>query len=473
MKNSLSPILLALQETFEAQPTAARQWADEVRIIEVTDSANGEQLWWVRYDADEPQLDDEQIEELRIADLVENDGVPMKKRFGRMSQFAIGVRVSQLKKSVRELEGQASKVQIMERKVKDLERQLKAARDTSAGDTAMAHLIESMRESYQLKPRSEPTLKFARNKAGKKQALAGVPTMMLSDWHWGECVDPAQIEYLNEFNLSIADDRATRVFNTALELLFHHQSGLSYDGFVLPLGGDMFSGNIHEELRITNDAPIHECLLSLAEKLAWGIMQVADNFECVYVPGVVGNHGRIDRKPTAKNATKDNYDWLLYNFVKMLVQGRMGDKCNVQFDISTGLDLNYRVYNTTYLLTHGDQIGGGSGVGGFWPSMMKTAHRKQQRSVKGGSGGFDYMVCGHFHKYGSVSNVIVNGSLKGYDEWVYKMNFDFERPIQALWITHPEHGIISHTPVYADDYTSDELRNAVPITPTDGLRRVR
>lgn len=472
MKNSLSPILLALQEAIEKQPAGTRSWATGIRVIEVTDDYSGDLIWWIRHDADEPMLSDEQLQELLTAGLVENNGSLVKKRFGRTAQLAIGVRATRLKKSVREREGQASKMQIMERKVKDLERQLKAARDDNAADAAMAHLIESMRESFKLKPHG-PVLKFNRAKPSKSQALAGVPTLMLSDWHWGEKVDPHQIEHLNVFDLAIANERADRVFKTALELLFHHQSGMSYDGFVLPLGGDMFSGNIHEELRMTNEAPIHECLLALAEKLAGGIMEIADNFQWVYVPGVVGNHGRIDRKPTAKDAVKDNYDWLLYNFVKMLVQGRMGNKCNVEFDISTALDLNYQLYSTRYLLTHGDQISSGDGVGGFWPSLMKTAHRKQQRSVKGGGNGFDYMVCGHFHKYGSVSNVIVNGSLKGYDEWVYKMNLDFERPIQALWVTHPEHGIISHVPVYADEYVSDDLRNAPPITTSAALRRTR
>lgn len=472
MKNSLSPILLVLQEAIERQPAGTRSWVDGVQVIEAQDDASREQTWWVRLDAKEPPLSDEQVEALVAAGLIENEGVPIKKRFGRTTQFALGVRATQLKKSVRDFEGQASKVQIMERKVKDLERQLKAARDANAADAAMAHLIETMGDAFRLKPQ-DPVIKFNRAKPSKTQALAGVPTLMLSDWHWGETVDPTQIEYLNEFNLAIAGDRADRVFTTALELLFHHQSGMSYDGFVMPLGGDMFSGNIHEELRMTNGAPIHECLLTLADKLAGGIMEVADNFQWVYVPAVVGNHGRIDRKPTAKEAVKDNYDWLLYNFVKKLVQGRMGDKCNVEFDISTALDLNYQLYSTRYLLTHGDQISSGDGVGGFWPSLMKTAHRKQQRSVKGGGTGFDYMVCGHFHKYGSVSNVIVNGSLKGYDEWVYKMNYDFERPIQALWVTHPEHGIISHVPVYADEYTSDEMRNAPPITTSTALRRTR
>lgn len=471
MKNMLSPVLLALQEAFDAQGEENSKWATGATIVSDFDD-DGNQLMWVKPSKVEELFDDEQLAALLDDELLENDGKPLKMRAGRTSEFALGIRFSALKKKVKALEGSASTVQVMSRRVKDLERQLKFARDDKAADAAMAHLIHTMADSFNIKPVA-PRMKFDRTKPTKGQALAGIPTLMLSDWHWGEVVDPAQIEHLNEFNLEIANKRADRIFNKTLELLHHHQAGQTYDGFTLILGGDMFSGNIHEELRVTNDAPIHDCMLTLAEKLAGGIIEFSKNFPWVYVPGVVGNHGRIDRKPTAKFAVKDNYDWLLYNFVAMLVRGRLGDKCNVEFDISTALDLPFKLYNTRYLLTHGDQIGGGSGVGGFWPSMMKVAHRKQQRAVKGGNGGFDYMVCGHFHKYGNVDNVIVNGSLKGYDEWVYKMNFGWERPTQALWTTHPDYGIIHHLPVYGDTLEPDASSNVQPVTPASAMRKVK
>lgn len=471
MKNILSPILLSLQDTLEAQGENVSRWSDGAIIINDTGDSGNTTLW-IKHSEVDNVLDDDQMEALTSAELLENDGEPVKLKAGRGSEMAVGVRLSDLQKKVRSTERDASQVQVMTRKVKDLEKQLKAARDVNAADAAMTHLINTMAESFRIKPTATP-LKFDPTKASKKEALAGIPTLMLSDWHWGEVVDPAQIEYLNEFNLDIANRRADRVFNTSLELLHQRQAGQTYDGMTVILGGDMFSGNIHEELRITNDAPIHDCLLSLAEKLAVNIVEVAKHFPWVYVPGVVGNHGRIDRKPTAKFAVKDNYDWLLYNMVSMLVRGRLGEKCNVHFEVSTALDLPFNLYNTKYLLTHGDQIGGGGGVGGFWPSMMKVAHRKQQRAVKAGTGGFDYMVCGHFHKYGNVANVIVNGSLKGYDEWVYKMNFEWERATQALWVTHPEYGITGHLPVYGDALEPDAARKLTPVTTAAGLRKVR
>jgi hypothetical protein len=122
---------------------------------------------------------------------------------------------------------------------------------------------------------------------------------------------------------------------------------------------------------------------------------------------------------------------------------------NVLFDISASADMRFDIYGTRYLFTHGDQIKGGAGVGGIWPSMMKTDARKRKRHQLVG-GGYDYLMCGHFHRYGTVEGIIVNGSLKGYDEWVYTMNFDNEPPKQALWITHPQYGITKHIPVYGD-----------------------
>ena len=43
--------------------------------------------------------------------------------------------------------------------------------------------------------------------------------------------------------------------------------------------------------------------------------------------------------------------------------------------------------------------------------------------------------------------VIVNGSLKGADEYSFQSNFDFEIPQQAMWITHKEWGITASWPI--------------------------
>jgi hypothetical protein len=57
---------------------------------------------------------------------------------------------------------------------------------------------------------------------------------------------------------------------------------------------------------------------------------------------------------------------------------------------------------------------------------------------------------GHWHQDIRLRKLIVNGSLKGYDEYAFANNFPFEPPSQALWMTHPQHGITFSMPVLAE-----------------------
>jgi len=57
------------------------------------------------------------------------------------------------------------------------------------------------------------------------------------------------------------------------------------------------------------------------------------------------------------------------------------------------------------------------------------------------------MILGHFHTYMTLPGIIVNGSLKGYDEWVASMNFGYEDPKQAFWVSTPERGPVFHVAV--------------------------
>jgi hypothetical protein len=58
---------------------------------------------------------------------------------------------------------------------------------------------------------------------------------------------------------------------------------------------------------------------------------------------------------------------------------------------------------------------------------------------------------GHWHQYLSTPSLIINGSLKGYDEYAKISNFGFEPPQQALAIVTPERGITFQAPVFCLD----------------------
>ncbi len=277
----------------------------------------------------------------------------------------------------------------------------------------------------------------------------GVPTLFLSDLHWGEVVTPSAISHSNEFSLDIAHVRMRRTVETCIDLLKHKLAGAEYPGIVLALGGDMISGDIHEELSRTNDAPTLPTVLDLYGVLIRVIETLAGEFGNVYVPAVTGNHGRNTRKPIAKERNETNFDWLIYQLLRRYFEG---DK-RVQFNIPDGPDCHYRIFSHRYCLTHGDQFRGGNGIAGPLMTIVRGRHKKISRDAGIGED-WDTLIMGHWHQLIMLQSLIVNGSMKGYDEYAYQNNFEFQHPTQACWITHPEHGITFQMPIYCDEARS-------------------
>lgn len=274
----------------------------------------------------------------------------------------------------------------------------------------------------------------------------GIPCACWSDWHWGERVFASQVNGVNEYSLEIAHARARKLVEKTIYLLRHDVVNPDYPGFVLMLGGDMMSGDIHDELSQTNEMPLMPALLDLHAILVWAIKALADEFGHVFAAGVTGNHGRNTRKPVAKHRNFTNFDWLLYQFLANTFK----DDKRVEFHIPDGPDAHFAVAGHTFLLTHGDQFRGGDGEVGMLGPVKRGRNRKQTRNSAIDLE-FDTMVLGHWHQYTPTMGFIVNGSLKGYDEYGNMNNFGFEPPIQALWLVHPEYGITRHMPVYVEE----------------------
>ncbi|SVD67947.1 uncharacterized protein METZ01_LOCUS420801, partial [marine metagenome] len=82
---------------------------------------------------------------------------------------------------------------------------------------------------------------------------SGVVCTILSDTHFDEVVKPEEIGYRNEYNREIAVARLENYFQKVILLTKDYITGINYEGCVLFLGGDIFSGDIHEELTETNE----------------------------------------------------------------------------------------------------------------------------------------------------------------------------------------------------------------------------
>lgn len=284
-----------------------------------------------------------------------------------------------------------------------------------------------------------PKWLYQKNK-GSDRAIA---TAMLSDTHFDEVVNPQNINGVNAYNRAIATLRLRKFFENTISLCKDYCSGIQIDGLVLALGGDMVSGNIHEELAETNEQPIMDTVLYWSEQLAAGIRLLMDHFDKLHVPCVTGNHGRNHKKPKAKIRAKDSFDWLIYKLVERELSGTEG----LTFSIPLETDVRWNVYDTRMHMTHGDQFKGGNGISGIFTPIWRGYHKKltREQSV---STPYDILLMGHFHQLIDMGAAIVNGSLKGYDEWTASMNFGFQPPQQAFFLIDPKWGKTITAPVH-------------------------
>lgn len=309
-----------------------------------------------------------------------------------------------------------------------------------------AHTADVLREYLGTAKLAVDQLELPKWVSAPKTAKApGVPKVMLSDLHWGESVRKAQIGGVNEFNLAIARNRLRAVFDGAIHLCRILSPEMQYPGIVIPLGGDMVSGNIHDELAATNDLNTMPTLLDLYKQLVPGIRLMADTFGNVFLPCVSGNHDRDTKKIWNKDRNHTSFGWLLYQFLALA----FAEDKRVTFYIPDGSDALYRVYNTRYNLTHGDQFRGGDGIIGPLGPITRGEQKKNARASQVGQD-YDVMEFGHFHQRLLSARLRGNGSLKGYDEYAAANNFKFERPSQNWTMTHPDHGITFDAPLYCD-----------------------
>jgi predicted phosphodiesterase len=291
--------------------------------------------------------------------------------------------------------------------------------------------------------------------APKKAKAPGVPKIMLSDLHWGEKVRAEQIGGVNTYDLATARRRLRATIETTIALCKILSPEMAYPGIVVPLGGDMVSGNIHDELMASNELNTMPTLLDLYQHLVPAIKLMADTFGNVFLPCVSGNHDRDTKKTWSKDRNHTSFGWLLYQFLAVAFAG----DTRVKFYIPDSSDALYRIYGTRYLLTHGDQFKGGDGIIGPLGPVTRGENKKNTRNAAVGQD-YDVMEFGHFHKRMLTARLRGNGSLKGYDEYAASNNFGFEPPSQNFTMTHPDHGITFDAPVYSDAATKKVVKAA-------------
>ncbi|WP_316228733.1 hypothetical protein [Bradyrhizobium sp. SZCCHNR1045] len=275
-------------------------------------------------------------------------------------------------------------------------------------------------------------------KRGTGRRNRSVLSMLFTDLHMGEVIDPDEIMGLNAFNPTIAERRAQRFFQAACEIGPRWAADTKVEGLLLNLGGDLISGDIHEELRITNGLTSHEQVRAVVALLIAGIKLLLKVYRRIHVTSVPGNHARTTFKPTAKLYSKLSYDTL----IAQMVADAFADDARVTFQITPSNDAIIPVLGYTAFLTHGDKMGTGGGQGFAGPLLpivrgTKKVEAQQARAQRRP----DIIMHGHYHHSANPGPVFSNGAFPGYSEYGNGLRASLELPQQWLFLIHETWGV--------------------------------
>lgn len=269
----------------------------------------------------------------------------------------------------------------------------------------------------------------SRDRTQGRAVLLGI----LSDLHVGEVIDPDETLNINAYSPEIFQRRLKRYIEAAIDIGPRWAADCKLEGFLLVLGGDLISGDIHEELLRTNALTANEQVRLAVSELTAGCKILAKAFGRVHVVSVPGNHGRQTAKPTAKLYSRLSYDTLAATMIRDNLEG----DARFTWQIANARDALVPVLGRTILVTHGDGVGTKGGMG-FAGPILPQVRGSRLTTIQHASAGrpFDLLIAGHYHTSSNPGAALWNGSMPGYSEYANGLRASIEAPQQWLALLH-------------------------------------
>ena len=296
----------------------------------------------------------------------------------------------------------------------------------------------------------------------------------LSDTHIGEYVDNDQMMGMNVYSFDIFNKRLSGWTSQLLQLVNLRRNFAPIDNIIIPMLGDMISGDIHDELARSNLDNCMEQMIRGANLIAQALMTLAPHFKTITVPCVVGNHGRMTRKPPMKDKYMD-WDYMLYQWVAVFCK----EQENITFSIPKSYINMFDVNNHRILIMHGDSVSGaGSNVSitKAITSLRGVFQYKKNYEIESGLGylydgeplNFDSAMIGHFHRIDEIDigtgELHIVGCMKGPDEFALQRLHTATKPKQIVTYWHPTYGNIGKEIIYLNRYdtTPSKFTDVLP-----------
>jgi hypothetical protein len=282
-----------------------------------------------------------------------------------------------------------------------------------------------------------PPVKF--HYPGNKAESEVVATLKLSDWHIGMVSRPEETEGFGQFNWELAQERVMYLAEKFLGWIETHRRSFRIHKLVILGEADWVSGDIHEELRHTNEFPLPVQSVRAGQLLAQLLAILAPHFpELLFSEVGADNHSRLQPKPQFKQKAFNSMSFIVYAIANEILSKHK----NIEIKFSEGIKQIVDINGKKFLTEHGDDIKAWMGIPfyGMERYRGKEAFKRMRTDL-----GFDYMSVAHWHVPGIISNnILVNGSLTGTDEFDHACGRHAD-PAQVSFLVHPRYGVFDWT----------------------------
>lgn len=271
---------------------------------------------------------------------------------------------------------------------------------------------------------------------------AAAAVALLSDVHAEERVERTPA-IPNEYSLAHAERRLARFFGGLGWLLTDCARTYDVGTLVLWLGGDLISGDIHDELLERCEVPPGEAMLRVRDWIAAGITRVCTEHPTldVLVPCSVGNHARTTDRMRAATGYGHSWEWVLYN----VLASDFRHDTRVRFHAPKDELVYVDVLDMSLAFHHGHRLRYNGGIGGLTIPMIKAVHRWQAwRDC-------DFYSFGHFHTRLDLGQIAVNGSVIGPNAYGLSIGARPEVPQQSFFLLDAERGKTRVEPIWVTE----------------------
>jgi len=260
----------------------------------------------------------------------------------------------------------------------------------------------------------------------------------LSDIHYGAVQLSDEVEGFGEYNPDIAKERLMRFAKHILDWVTIKRAGYNVENCHILMTGDYISGDIHEELRITNAFPAPQQTVEVSILLTEFVKMLVPHFVKTKVHIITDdNHGRLTRRIQAKEGGLNNWGYVVGKWLeKSLEQLAFVNVIARPWD-------SVECSNRRYLLTHGHRVMGWAGFP-YYGIERLVGREALKRMNAADVRKFHKVVMGHWHTPLAHPWYWIGGSLSGTDSYDHGQG-RYSEPKQVSWMIHPKHGEFDRT----------------------------